>query len=124
MTAEIHNKRASAVLFAEAYEALKFEQKATTTPAFKVTFTCLNTSNSGNNYAAEVVVLPTGKVVNTNFFGHYTHLALPSFVVENGFAKTNKVAKFPLVQGFTRQRDIDGWLVTLTVNEVLLETTP
>eukprot|EP01106_Pelomyxa_sp_JSP_P004182 TRINITY_DN16442_c0_g1_i1.p1 TRINITY_DN16442_c0_g1~~TRINITY_DN16442_c0_g1_i1.p1 ORF type:complete len:122 (-),score=44.94 TRINITY_DN16442_c0_g1_i1:19-384(-) len=117
-----HTTTSAASLFAQAYEALKFEEKVKTTPAFKVTFTCLNASNSGSNYAVEVIVPPTGKVVNPNFFISYAHLALPSFVVENGFARTNKVAKFPLMGGFTRQVAVDGWLVTITVSDVLFES--
>jgi len=96
------NKKTSAQVFEEAWKLHQIEEEKKLKSAKLVSIHALH-PNAHENYQVYVLVTLDGQVLNIDRFKTYTHLALPSFSVIAGIAKTDTLQPFPLVNGFVRQ---------------------
>jgi hypothetical protein len=81
---------------------------------FSVELHCLNPTSAAATYSLRLVIID-GVLQNPHFFKEYTHLDLAHLTISNGEVQTQKVARFPLQAGYSRQDLIEGYLVTITV---------
>lgn len=114
--------QSSEKLFQQAYSALIDETTNKLRPVKMVTFNCLHPTSSTHNYDVILYVDEAFRVVqDLKYFAAYGHLGIPSITVESGYMKSVKIEAFPLVTGFSRQFELEGYMVTIMVTAVLIQ---